>query len=314
MSESREIVLEFGSQRAVVSTLGASLRRYFVVGPEEGAEIDLLWGYQGDENKKAGQGDVLIPWPSRVKDGKYTFAGREHQLPKNDKEGPNAIHGFMRDRIWGLEPLKKGCVRFNSSIKSGEYADKGYPFDLEASITYRLDRFGLTCEFTLLNCGTQSAPAGVGFHPYFTVGTSKIDEAKAKIPAARYLEFDNLIPTGKILTTEGSALDFRQLKRIGETRFNHCFTDLIRDANGLAWAQLSHPELEFTLKVWMDEAFPYLVVYSGEAIPEPDRRASLAIEPMTCATDAFNHPDWGLLQLEPGQRASGRWGVTTSLA
>jgi aldose 1-epimerase len=53
-------------------------------------------------------------------------------------------------------------------------------------------------------------------------------------------------------------------------------------------------------------------MYTGDAITNAARRA-LAIEPMTCATDAFNHPDWGLQRLEPGDSFSGRYRIRSSL-
>jgi aldose 1-epimerase len=58
----------------------------------------------------------------------------------------------------------------------------------------------------------------------------------------------------------------------------------------------------------MDPSISAVVVYTGDAIPNAARRA-LAIEPMTCATDAFNHPEWGLKRLDPGETFSGRYTV-----
>jgi aldose 1-epimerase len=34
---------------------------------------------------------------------------------------------------------------------------------------------------------------------------------------------------------------------------------------------------------------------------------------MTCASDAFNHPEWGLKRLEPGETCSGRYLVRPRL-
>ena len=56
----------------------------------------------------------------------------------------------------------------------------------------------------------------------------------------------------------------------------------------------------------MDRSFSPVVVYTGDAIIDCPRRA-LAIEPMTCATDAFNHPEWGLKRLLPDETFSGRY-------
>jgi aldose 1-epimerase len=37
---------------------------------------------------------VLFPFPNRIRDGRYTWDGREYQLPLDDPAGKNAIHGF----------------------------------------------------------------------------------------------------------------------------------------------------------------------------------------------------------------------------
>lgn len=307
-----ELTLAYGSQRAAVSPFGASLRRYYV--QEDGSETDILWGYSGGDNKQGGQGDVLIPFPSRVKDGRYTFNGETHQMEHNDKEGPNAIHGFLRSHTWDHALNGKSAVRFETQIRRDEYASKGYPFSLDVTLEYRLDEGGLTCEFLIRNVGEEQAPVGAGFHPYFTVGTEKVDETETLLPASHYLEFEpTLVPTGNLIDVAGTPFDFREFRRVGETRFNHCYTGLIRGADGLARAKLRNPETGRTVTVWMDDSFPYLVVYTGDAIPEPHARRALAIEPMTCATDAFNHPEWGLATPAPGETFQGRYGIHADL-
>jgi galactose mutarotase-like enzyme len=48
----------------------------------------------------SGRGQVLIPWPNRLQDGRYEFDGRRHQLPLNEPEHRNAIHGLVRWANW----------------------------------------------------------------------------------------------------------------------------------------------------------------------------------------------------------------------
>jgi aldose 1-epimerase len=51
------------------------------------------------------------------------------------------------------------------------------------------------------------------------------------------------------------------------------------------------------------------MVYSGDTLAEADRRRrGLAIEPMTCAPDAFNSGA-GLVVLQPGDEHSSTWGI-----
>jgi len=123
------------------------------------------------------------------------------------------------------------------------------------------------------------------------------------------LEFNaKLTPTGKILSAAGTEWDCRAFRRIGKKKFNHCYMQLDRDAEGMATASLRHAASGQVIEVTMDRAFSAIVVYTGDAIADAPRRA-FAIEPMTCASDAFNHPEWGLKRLAPGERFSGRYTI-----
>lgn len=306
-----ELTLSFQSQRAVVSPWGASLRRYFFI-DTDGREIDSIWGYSGGSGKRGGQGDVLIPFPGRIGNGRYSFDGQTFQLECNDKEGPNAIHGFVRSLPWQIQQSHPNRVTFEVGLDATMYADRGYPFSLRILVTYELDKQGLGCRFSVTNVGRKPAPAGVGFHPYFTVGTNIIDEAEAQIPGTGFLEFnERLVPTGTTYPVQDTPWDYRRFRPIAQQHFNHCYVNLERDAEGIATAALRHVPSNRTITVTMDAAFSSVVVYTGDAIAEAPRVA-LAIEPMTCASDAFNHPEWGLKRLAPDETFSGCWGVDDS--
>lgn len=303
-----EISLSFGDQRAVVSPWGASLRRYYMV-EDDGGESDIVWGYLGGSHKKGGQGDVLFPFPGRIAEGRYSFDGQALQLERNDKEGPNAIHGFVRTLPWKTQRADSNCAEFDVRLDAASYGRRGYPFSLSLRVTYTLDRRGLSCAFAVQNLGGQAAPVGVGFHPYFTVGTALVDEAEAKIPGAGYVEFnERLAPTGTIIAAGGTKWDYRDFRQIGSHRFNHCYVQLERDAEGMATASLRDAGSGRSIDIVMDRSFSAVVVYTGDAIADAPRRA-FAIEPMTCATDAFNHPEWGLKRLLPGETFAGCYTV-----
>lgn len=299
-----ELSLSLDNQRAVVSPWGASLRRYFLL-DTDGRETDIVWGYSGGGRKKGGQGDVLFPFPGRVAEGRYSFDGQALQLERNDKEGPNAIHGFVRTLPWKVLRVEPHCASFEVCLDTESYGGRGYPFSVGICVTYSLGRAGLSCSFAVQNLGVQAAPVGVGFHPYFTVGSALVDEAEARIPGGGYLEFnDRLVPTGSIIAAAGTDWDYRDYRRIGGRRFNHCYVQLERDREGMATASLRHPGSGRVVDIVMDRSFSAVVVYTGDAIADAPRRA-FAIEPMTCATDSFNHPDWGLKRLIPHETFSG---------
>src|SRR5512133_2486678 len=80
--------IQSGGQRAVVVEVGGGLREYAVDG------ADVLFGYGVDELSPASAGKILAPWPNRIRDGRYSFAGETHQLPLTEPAHHNASHGL----------------------------------------------------------------------------------------------------------------------------------------------------------------------------------------------------------------------------
>ena len=307
-AEDSEIILKAGELRLRVSPFGASLRGMWRE-RADGTIQEIITGYSGAKQKVGGQGDVLIPFPGRVRDGKYSFNGESYEMIRNDKDGPNAIHGFLRSKAWKL--IERNPRRAAFEYLLGSQEAPGYPFTLLLTVSYELTAVGeLTCSFIVESLSETPAPFGAGFHPYFTVGSDLIDANTLTLAFDSFLEFENLLPTGKILPVAGTPFDFQTPRMIGDTAFNTCFAVPQRDADGRAKIRLSETKGNRAVTVWMNEAFNYVVLYSGDPLPESHRRRALAIEPMTCATDAFNHPEWGLVTLAPDATFAGAWGVT----
>jgi aldose 1-epimerase len=180
---------------------------------------------------------------------------------------------------------------------------------LRFAVDYRLSAGGLAIRTTASNVGSQAAPYGAGHHPYLTVGTL-IDEALLKIPALMRLEAnDRLIPTGRALPNRGTAYDFLELRKIASLRMDTAFANLVPDSDGLIRVHLQAPEGEPRVTLWMEGVYTFLMVFTADGIPDTaGRRRSIAIEPMSCAPNAFRSGD-GLTVLQPGESWSGSWGI-----
>jgi aldose 1-epimerase len=114
------------------------------------------------------------------------------------------------------------------------------------------------------------------------------------------------LPTGT-QPVEGTEYDFRTPRRIGRTTLDHAFTDLERDDDSLARVELQDSVRGTQVCLWVDESYPYLLLFTGDLLPDVHRR-SLAVESMTCPPNAFRTGD-GLIGLEPGASFTGTWGI-----
>src|SRR4051812_14400828 len=62
--------------------------------------LDAMPGFEAGGQKPTASGiPILFPFPNRIRDGKFTWEGREYVLPGTDDWG-NAIHGLCMDRPW----------------------------------------------------------------------------------------------------------------------------------------------------------------------------------------------------------------------
>jgi aldose 1-epimerase len=292
-----QIEIALGDQRAVVVEVGAGLRAYSAAGRE------LLDGYRADEMSTAGRGQLLLPWPNRIRDGSYEFEGRCHQLPINDVPERDAIHGLVRWAAWSVAGREPHRVVLRHSV----HPQPGFPFSLDVVVEYLLSGAGLRVSTTATNVGADACPYGCGAHPYLTLGTQKVDSLILRAPARTVLLSDERgIPVSS-QSVEGTEYDFRRPRRIGSSRLDNAFTDLERGGDGLARVSLSDPESGGSVTLWVDEAHPYLMLFTGDSVREVDRR-SLAVEPMTCPPNAFQTGE-SLIRLEPGQSFRTTWGI-----
>jgi aldose 1-epimerase len=286
-------------QRVIVDAVGGGLRAYTAHGRE------LLDGYSAGEPSPSGRGQILAPWPNRLEDGSYEFDGRLHQLPINEPERQNAIHGLVRWDEWTVGEREPHRVVMEHVLRP----QPGYPFTLALAVEYALSTSGLHVRTTATNVGEEACPYGSGAHPYLMVGTDTIDPVILRAPGRTVLHSDERgLPIGSA-PVDATDYDFRRPRQIGSTKLDHAFTDLKRDDDGLARVSLAGAPGE-GLTLWVDEAYDYLMLFSGDPLPDVERR-SLAVEPMTCPPNAFRTGE-ALVRLEPGSSCASAWGISPS--
>lgn len=282
---------------ATVVEVGGGLRSFTRDG------VMVVAGYGEDEECRSGRGQQLMPWPNRIRDGRYEFGGGpDRQLPITEVPRHNAIHGLVRWSLWELLEHEPDSV----TVRYRLHPQPGWPHHLDVRTTYVLDDTGLVVTPAARNVGPGPAPFGYGAHPYLSIGALPIDDVELQVPAATWLATDDRMLPTQTRPVEGTRYDFRSGGPAGSEILDTAYTDVRRDDDGM-WRCRVQSDAFGAITLWADAAFPWLQVFTGAA-HQGTGEPGVAVEPMSCPADAFNSGT-SLIVLEPGEEWTGTWGI-----
>ena len=221
---------------------------------------------------------ALVPFSNRVAQATLLWQGTQHPLVRNNGDEPHAIHGVGWQRPWNVLDSDE-----RSALLSYEHRpDAAWPFAFDCSQTFRVSEGSLEMTLSITNQSRSSAPAGLGWHPYFV----KRPRSRIAFEAAGRWEMGkDKLPTTR-LASRGLDADCAFLD------VDHCFDGWdgvvqLRD-------EALHTRLRSTLR--------RLVVYTN------DTRPFIAIEPVSHVNNAANlvaagadADSLGLVTLQPGE-------------
>lgn len=273
----------------------------------DGELVEIMKGYVSEESLKetletSFRGSNLFPFPNRIRDGKYKFKDTEYQLDINFPNESNSIHGLVYKTPFKIVDKEDGEIGCTLILEYRSKPAPGYPFQYLFKIIYRLkESSGFECRIKVANMTDQSIPVGHGWHPYFMAGSEKVDDLSLQFPAESMLEVDDRsIPTGEA----NPYSSFQDLKPIADTVLDNCFQ--LSDQEGCADIIVKNTGTGFGYRIWQETGkykYNYVQIYT------PPDRNSIAIEPMTCAPDAFNNQK-GLIVLSPLENFYAMWGIS----
>ena len=231
---------------------------------------------------------VLIPYSNRLRNGRFSFAGKSYQLCDADK---HAIHGDVRDRALGV--LEHTEDRVVMEFNSAEVSDLNFPFPFSTRVTYILEGFGLSSRIELTNTGSEAMSAGGGFHPYFNRRLpGSTGEVELQLRVGGIYPGDTPLPTGPAVPIAHQQAFSTQ--RPLDVVLDHCFAGWDRQAV-IEW-----PGSRVKALLQADLGTEHVIVYS------PEGENFFAVEPVTNANDGFNllvqgNKNCGVVVLQPGE-------------
>lgn len=262
--------------RVILTPIGAGVVSV-IVPDRNGVMGDIVLGY-ADPKSYIGDGPCSgkIPgrYANRIAGGRFRLDGKEYSLEINN--GPNHLHGGSNsyaNREWTIEQQSENSVTFTLYSPDN---DQSYPGDLNISAKYTWsDDQTLSLE---IKATTQSATIlNLTNHTYWNLrgeDSGTILDHLLKLNASAWLPTDQtLIPTGEIAPVEGTPMDFRKEKRIGEDiekdfpalkygkGYDNCWVIDRKDDSLACAATLSDPVSGRHLEVWTTQKG--VQVYTG---------------------------------------------------
>jgi aldose 1-epimerase len=288
--------IEAHGHRATVVEVGGVLREYTVDG------TPVLDGFEADELSPASAGQILAPWPNRIRDGKYTFQEQSYQLSLTEPARHNAIHGLTNWSRWRLAEQTADAITVEFELP----AQVGYPWWLTLRARWSVSAEGLRCDQEVVNVSGQDAPWGYSVHPYLQLPGVAVDDVVLHVPGKnRILADSRLLPIGTV-SVAGTEFDFSEPRKIGNLIMDTTFGEIEHDTNGMTEVRLSGDGRDIV--VWADDKFKYWQVFTGDTLHGERFRRSVAVEPMTCPPDSFR-TGRDLIVLSPGETWTASWGI-----
>lgn len=288
------ILLESGDARAViVPAIGGSIASFTwrdaeVLKSASPAAID-----GGDVLGMASY--PLVPYSNRVALARLCFGGVLHPLTPNFGDHPHSIHGLGWQRPWQVTHRDAGRVALalEHAATGAAASHWPWPFRAEQDLALREVAGGiaLVCSLAITNTGRETFPCGLGWHPFFPRDTS----SRLAFTAQGLWQTDS---TGLPDTcTRPEPWGFAAGRPLEGVALDNVFDGWTGSA------RLLQPATGLATTLTASALCRHLIVYT------PSDGNSIAIEPVTHITDAFNRAargdaDTGMLLLAPGTRIS----------
>jgi len=230
----------------------------------------------------------LFPFSNRVKNGKFSFGGRDLQLTQNTPPD-HPIHGHVWQMPHEVVGRSDSHVELSCTYPGGEW-----PWRYTARHRFTLSESSLTAQLTIENHASEPMPFGFGMHPYFD-RTPRV--RLTAVAPNRWVGNEHCIPEWS--EPVPPAWDFSTPKELDQMPMDGCLGPFA------GRALIEWPERGVGLELQADPVFGILIVYVPPALD------FFCVEPVSHVNDAFNLESRGVAGngmrvLAPGASLSGQ--------
>ena len=296
-----------GGLVAEITDYGAHLVS-LIVPDKNGNPADVVLGYDSAEGYTQGScffGATVGRNANRIKNATFQINGETVTVPVN--ENANNLHSgpdYYHLRMWTVDFHNSESIALHLDSPDG---DQGYPGKAQIQVTYSLDaNGGLHIEYDAIS--DKDTVFNLTNHSYFNLaGHEKLNAMDQLLTlTGRYFTPDDevSIPTGELRPVDGTPMDFRTPKPIGQD-INADYDALnLQGGYDHNWevysnpcATLKDPVSGRSMSVFTD--CPGIQFYAGNYITEQTgkggvtycKRSGICLETQFFP-DSVNHPEW----------------------
>jgi aldose 1-epimerase len=251
----------------------------------------------------------------RITEAEFTLDGKTYHLTRN--AGPHHLHGGIRGLskvVWRAEILpdpKAPAVQFLFRSPDG---DQGYPGNLDVALLFKLSSHNeLLIDYTAIS--DRATPVNLTHHGYFNLAGAAVGDVLGhvlQLDADHYTPTDpTMIPTGEIVSVQGTPFDFTEARPIGERLeevggYDLSYLRRVGDSSLVRVASLE--ELLSGRRMEVITTAPAIVLYTGNALDGSLRgkggmvykkHAGLCLE-TGHLPDSVHHDNFPSIILRPG--------------
>ncbi len=259
-------------------------------------------------------GAIIGRFGNRIARGHLEIGGKSYPLAINN--GPNHLHGGeigFDKRLWEAEIVEQQDAAGIKLSYHSPHLEEKYPGNLDVSCTYLLNNNNeLIIEYTATT--DELTVVNLTNHTYFnlTGGRENILQHELKLNSDKMTEMIRQIPTGEIVSTALSPLDFSDFKSFAKdldeltTGYDDNFV-LDNEKGELIHAgTLREKKSGRQVEVYTTQ--PGLQLYTGYWIPELIIEGEKKLGPYSGVAletqhypDSVNHPNFPTTLLQPGE-------------
>jgi len=304
MTKSAGLRLQNDRVALEVLPLGATLHAFEVRSPDGSWRNIVLSRPDPSATDDSYLGATVGRLANRVGNAHLTVDGVGYALAPN--EGPNQLHGGpggFSELVWEVVGTTPSEAELRLVSPDG---DQGYPGTVEVVARFSLIDGGAQVTYTATTDATTVI--NLTTHPYFILGDQTIEDHVVTVPGSAFtVTRDDLIPTGEVLPVDGTALDLRAGRELGEAIAAAVAEGLARkggiDQNFVVEGSGMREQVRLTgpwgITLVVRSDAPAVQLYTAEHLG----RTGLAIEPQGYP-DAPNHDGFPSVVLRPGETYS----------